>query len=69
MAYQFDRVSIADLADACGCSTRTIRRWINAGSLPAPVQMAGINGGATQRFWLRSQLDAWFEQRAQTCAQ
>ena len=37
-----DYISLADIAARLGVCRRTVRRWHDAGKLPAPVRLPGV---------------------------
>ena len=47
----------AELAELVGVSDSTLRRWVKAGLLPAPIRL-GPTGH--HKAWRESDIDAWF---------
>ncbi len=53
-------LTVKEVAELCGVSTRTITRMVDAGKMPSPVRL----GGAVR--WNREELEAWIASGCQS---
>lgn len=49
-----------EVAKLLGVTTRTLRTWIKTGQVPRPIRIG------RKQFWVKSVLDAWLKDRAQS---
>jgi excisionase family DNA binding protein len=54
-------LDVVQVAELCGCSTRTVYRLADRGRMPKPVKL-----GALSR-WLRREIDEWVEAGCPPC--
>ena len=56
-------LSIRELSAWLGVSPSTIRRWVGAGAMPAPVVLGGHGreGHSQTHRWLQSEIQAWLD--------
>ena len=56
-------LSVRALSAWFGVSPSTIRRWVQAGAMPAPVVLGGHGreGSPQTHRWLQSEIQAWLD--------
>lgn len=54
-------LNVTEVAEALGCTTRTVRRWAAEGRMPSPLRI-----GRTVR-WRQSDLESWIANGCPNC--